>query len=75
MGKLIAMENVIDQDRSSVKNKQPIATHLNCYFLTAHQNLSCWDFPGGPVVKNLPDNAQDPSSIPDLGRSHMPWDK
>ena len=31
------------------------------------------DFPGGPVVENLPCNARDTGSIPDLGRSHMPW--
>ena len=29
-------------------------------------------FPGGPVVKNLPCNARDTSSIPGPGRSHMP---
>ena len=29
------------------------------------------DFPGGSVVKNLPDNAGDTGSIPDPGRSHM----
>ena len=31
------------------------------------------DFPGGPVVKNLPANAGDTDSIPGPGRSHMPW--
>ena len=31
------------------------------------------DFPGGPVVKNLPVNAGDMSSVPGLGRFHMPW--
>ena len=30
------------------------------------------DFPGDPVVKTLPANAGDTSSIPDPGRSHMP---
>ena len=29
-------------------------------------------FPGGSVVKNLPANAGDTGSIPDLGRSHVP---
>ena len=29
-------------------------------------------FPGSSVVKNLPANAGDTGSIPDLGRSHMP---
>ena len=32
---------------------------------------SLQDFPGGPVVKNLPANAGDTGSIPGLGRSHM----
>ena len=30
-----------------------------------------WDFPYGPVVKNLPDNAGDRSSIPGSGRFHV----
>ena len=30
-------------------------------------------FPGGSVVKNMPANAGDMSSIPGLGRSHMLW--
>ena len=27
----------------------------------------CWDFPGGPVVKNLPPNEGDAGSIPGWG--------
>ena len=30
------------------------------------------DFPGGPVVKNLPANAGDVGAIPGMGRYHMP---
>ena len=30
-------------------------------------------FPDSSVVKNLPANAGDTGSIPDPGRSHMPW--
>ena len=26
-----------------------------------------WDFPGGPVVKNSPSNAEDSSSVPGCG--------
>ena len=33
---------------------------------------SCSGFLGGPVVKNLPCNAEDTGSIPGLGRRHMP---
>ena len=32
-----------------------------------------WDFPGGPVVKNLPDNAGDTGLILGWGRSRMLW--
>ena len=31
------------------------------------RNTGCWDFPGGPVVKNLPCNAGDSGSIADGG--------
>ena len=31
------------------------------------------DFPGDPVVKNLPANAEDMVLIPGLGRFHMQW--
>ena len=43
---------------------------------SVHCNLlsvSLWDFPRGPVVENPPAGAGDTSSIPGLGRSHMPW--
>ena len=32
------------------------------------------NFPGGPVVKYMPANAEDMGSIPGLGRSHMSRD-
>ena len=44
-----------------------------------HQPRSFWlkrqfrDFPGGPVVKNLPANSGDTGSTSEPGRSHMPW--
>ena len=31
-----------------------------------------WDLAGGPMVKNLPANAEDMGLIPDPGRFHMP---
>ena len=34
---------------------------------------SSLDFPGGPVIKNLPAKAGDMGSIPGLGRFHIPW--
>ena len=33
------------------------------------------NLPGGPVVKDMPANAEDTGSIPGLGRSHMSWDR
>ena len=35
------------------------------------KELHCCDSLDGAVVKNLPANAGDTGSIPDLGRSHM----
>ena len=35
------------------------------------QSMTCLGFPGGSVVKNLPTNAGDTSSIPGPGRCHM----
>ena len=32
-----------------------------------NQNIELWDFPGGPVVKNLPSNAEDMGLIPGQG--------
>ena len=32
-------------------------------------------FPGGPMVKNLPANAEDTGLITDPGRFPMPWSK
>ena len=37
------------------------------------QNIWFSDFPGGPVVKNLPASAEDTSSIPGQRRFHIPW--
>ena len=34
--------------------------------------MATLDFPGGTVVRSLPDNAGDMGSIPGLGGSHMP---
>ena len=39
------------------------------------QDSKSSDVPGSPVVKNLPANAGDMSSIPGLGRFHMPRSK
>ena len=35
----------------------------------------CWDFPGGPVVKTPPFNAENLDSIPDRGNKipHAKW--
>ena len=39
--------------------------------VTSLQKSYCWDFPSGPVVKNLPANGGDMGSIPIPGRSHI----
>ena len=43
-------------------------------FQSAVKNVLSWGFPGGSLVKNLPANAGDPGSSPDLGRSYMQQD-
>ena len=40
--------------------------------LDIHMQTNKQGFPGGAVVENLPANAGDTGSSPDLGRSHMP---
>ena len=45
---------------------------LNSYS-HSNKNKMLLDFPGGPVVKNVPANAGDMGVIPALGRSHMLW--
>ena len=56
--------------RSSLFSPYPI------FQLHIHPHSSIFknfqDFPGGTVVKNLPDNAGDTGSIPSPRRSHMP---
>ena len=37
-----------------------------------HKNINSRDFPVGPVVRNLPTNAEDTGLILGPGRSHMP---
>ena len=43
------------------------------YFTKTLKNMYdiLWDFPGSPVVRNLPTNAGETGLIPGLGRSHM----
>ena len=40
---------------------------------SSSQETMVWDFPGGPVVKNPPDNAGDIGLIPGPGRAHIFW--
>ena len=42
---------------------------VNLFYLEYSIREEGEDFPGGSVVKNLPDNAGDAGSIPGLGRS------
>ena len=39
---------------------------------TFNKSSCFWDLPGFPVVKNLPANAGQMSSVPGPGRTHMP---
>ena len=46
-----------------------IYKYLKIFSLTCLERSGCMDFPGDPVIKNLPYNARDTGSIP--GRLHM----
>ena len=50
---------------------------IACCFLPGHmyKEIVGGGFPDGSVMKNLPVNARDTGSIPDLGRSQMQWSK
>ena len=41
------------------------------FVLEKYNQNKILDFPGGPVVRNLPANAGDRGSIPSAGRFHM----
>ena len=69
-------------NRQNTGHFQGIETILNdstmmdmCHytFVKILKMCSAWDFPGGPMVKNLPANAGDTGLISGPGRSHMPW--
>ena len=45
---------------------------MNLFVHFGYYEYHSQDFPGGPLVKNLPANAEDMSSVPGLGRSPMP---
>ena len=47
-------------------------THGPTEVCLKHLITKVLDFPGGPVVKNLPCNAGDTGLIPGAGRFHMP---
>ena len=54
------------------KNKILPAIILQHIYIFSFKNIF-QGFPHGPVVKNLPANAGDSSSIPGPGRFHVPW--
>ena len=45
--------------------------HLHDFFVSKMRGV--WDFPGGPVLKAFPSNAEGASSVPGQGaKVHMP---
>ena len=53
----------------SLPSEDTVRRQLSAAKEALHQNLTSWDFPGGPVVKNPPASAGDTGSIPRSGRS------
>ena len=61
LGLLLPQKQKIDSINDFTCQKHPQGDHMK----------DTWDFPGDPVVKNLPANAEDTGSISGPGRSHM----
>jgi len=69
--KFLGEERILPQDCNI---ESCLSFQLACLMeLKFKTNINCQGFPGGSVVKNLPAKATDTGSIPDPGRSHMPW--
>ena len=49
----------------------PILTGCTARYGIQHKSNAPLDFPGGPVVKNLPANAEEMGLIPGPGRFHI----
>ena len=50
----------------------PIFTRCTAQYGILHKSNVSLDFPGGPLVKNLPANAEEMGLIPGPERLHMP---
>ena len=60
--------DIYPEDIKTHPHKDSSQMLIETFFVKAEN----WGFPGGAVVENLPANAGDTGSSPDLGRSHMP---
>ena len=56
---------------NSLQNCLPAFTHGPPCSYSGLLKMTMWDFPGGPVAKNLTANAGDMCSIPGPGRYHV----
>ena len=54
-------------------NEDPTQPKSKIKIKTKKKTLNFKECPGGAVGKNLPANAGDTGSSPDLERYHMPW--
>ena len=66
------LEQSFLQRRYTNDQHEKCSNIFNHYRNTNHNRSE--DFPGGPVVKNLPTNAGNTGSIPAPGRFHIPRD-
>ena len=71
------IQRVKNNKKSSFQKEQSwglLLADIKTYY-KATINKRVGDFPGGPVVKNLPANAGDRGLIPGPGKSHVPRGK
>ena len=64
----LAQKSVSQRTLETLLQKNMVSSTV--LYLLRTKNIK-WDFPGGPVVKNLPAIAGDTGSIPGPRRSHM----
>ena len=69
----IILEENISKSKASLVPELQNSSYIILSLKTEIKITDSGDFPGGSVVKNPPANAGATGSIPDPGRSYMPW--
>ena len=69
---MVMKSNIVElslMDRLSLHQRANASIHISQWLPNNQDTIP--DFPGGPVVKNVPASAGDTGSVSDPGRFHM----